>query len=268
LRATIDRVGYALTQAQRAEHVLRISVAVLVLAMLTNAPALTAQDRGAQDPTLVAEVLGTQVRANEPDELRALIIRPLLERYAADGMIEVTPDEIGAYQQAIDRLAAEDRARRTERRGQLARRVAAENLSEDERKALASEIATLDELSTTLDELAAGASENPEEAEQARQTVAAAFIRQWKINQALYRQYGGRIIFQQGGPEPLDAYRRFLEDQQHRGAFRILTNEFEEEFWRYFVTDALHSFYQPGSKEEAQAFEVPWWLLSPADPAR
>lgn len=241
---------------------LRVPVAavVLVLVMLTNTPVLSAQDQGQQHRTLVAEVLGTQVSANGPDDMRALILRPLLERYTTDRKIEVTPDEISAYQKAMDRLAAEDRARRTEQRAQLARRLSADNLSEDERKALVSEIATLDELSATLAELATSAAQNPQETEQSRQMVAAAFIRQWKINQALYRQYGGRIIFQQGGPEPLDAYRRFLEDQQKRGTFRILATEFAEDFWRYYLTDALHSFYQPGSKEEVQAFEVPWWL--------
>jgi hypothetical protein len=101
---------------------------------------------------------------------------------------------------------------------------------------------------------------NPEEIKAARDEAATAFIRQWKINRALYEQYGGRIIFQQGGPEPLDAYRRFLESEQARGDFVILNKDLEAAFWRYYVTDAIHSFYPPGSKEAAQAFEAPPWL--------
>jgi hypothetical protein len=31
-------------------------------------------------------------------------------------------------------------------------------------------------------------------------------------------------------------------------------------FWHYYVTDSLHSFYPPGSAEEASAFESPGWL--------
>ena len=39
----------------------------------------------------------------------------------------------------------------------------------------------------------------------------------------------------------------------------------ETEFWKYYRSDSIHSFYPTGSKEEAQAFETPWWLLeSPA----
>jgi hypothetical protein len=39
----------------------------------------------------------------------------------------------------------------------------------------------------------------------------AAFILQWKINQALHRQQGGRITYQQGGPGP-----RGCPDTLHR----------------------------------------------------
>ena len=90
--------------------------------------------------------------------------------------------------------------------------------------------------------------------------VAEAFIRQWKINRALYGQYGGRIGYQQGGPEPLDAYRRFLQEQRAQGAFEILDKDLEAGFWHYYLTDSIHAFYPSGSNEESSAFETPWWL--------
>jgi hypothetical protein len=75
----------------------------------------------------------------------------------------------------------------------------------------------------------------------------------------LYRQYGGRIIFQQLGPEPLDAYRSYLEERQAAGGFAIHETAFEDEFWRYLTDGSMHDFYEPGSKEEAQALAVPLW---------
>ena len=108
---------------------------------------------------------------------------------------------------------------------------------------------------------ASGSGEESPEDKAAREQIAAAFILQWKINRALYQQYGGRIIFQQGGPEPLDAYRQFLEEKEKQGAFGILEKSFEPAFWRYFRTDSIHSFYPAGSKEESQAFATPWWLM-------
>jgi hypothetical protein len=90
--------------------------------------------------------------------------------------------------------------------------------------------------------------------------AAVAFIRQWKIDRALYQQYGGRITFQQGGPEPLDAYRKFLEECAARGDFRIANSDLEAGFWRYYRDDSMHEFFKPGSAEEAKAFADPPWL--------
>ena len=43
--------------------------------------------------------------------------------------------------------------------------------------------------------------------------VARQFIQAFKVNQSLYAEYGGRVLFQQAGPEPIDAYRDFLRDE-------------------------------------------------------
>lgn len=93
----------------------------------------------------------------------------------------------------------------------------------------------------------------------ARQQIAEAFILQWKINRALYAQYGGRIIYQQGGPEPLDAYRKFLEERQAAGDFKIASDALAAKFWHYYRDDSIHSFFKAGSREEALAFAAPPW---------
>lgn len=98
----------------------------------------------------------------------------------------------------------------------------------------------------------------PEEAVEVnklRRDMARSIILQWKLNRTLYRQYGGRIIAQQLGPEPLDAYRQFLEKQQRAWVFTIHVPELEAAFWRYFTDDSLHSFIEAGSMTEAKAFK-------------
>jgi hypothetical protein len=107
--------------------------------------------------------------------------------------------------------------------------------------------------------MAATLREESAEDQAVREEIADAFIRQWKINAALHEQYGGRIIFQQGGPEPLDAYRRFLEERQAAGDFEIVSEPLAAEFWKYYRDDSIHSFFEPGSEEEAQVFATPPW---------
>jgi hypothetical protein len=168
---------------------------------------------------LAATVLGEEVRTDDPDEMQRVVLTRLFDRYAERQGIEATDAEIDAF---VHRM----------HRGMRARGLTAE-----------------DELS-------------PEEAAQVtqmRRDMGRALIRRWKLNRALYRQYGGRIIFQQLGPEPLDAYRRYLEARQAAGELVIHDQAMADVFWRYFTDDSMHTFYEPGSEAEAQAFATPPW---------
>ncbi|MEA3277484.1 MAG: hypothetical protein U9Q81_19810 [Pseudomonadota bacterium] len=215
---------------------------------------------GQPDAPLVAEVLGTKIHTSDLDEMQYVILSKLTDRYATERGIQVKREEIDAYIETIRRFMEKDRKQSEARREQIARKLDAKDLPAEERKRLSAERDRLNELLAAQEEAAGGAAENPEEDKTARDRIASSFIRQFKINRALYEQYGGRIAFQQGGPEPLDAYRKFLKEQEKQGAFKILKKEFEPKFWRYYVTDSIHSFYPPGSKEEAQAFQTPQWL--------
>ena len=89
------------------------------------------------------------------------------------------------------------------------------------------------------------------------QKTAQSLVQEWKLNKALYKKYGGRVIFQQAGPEPIDAYRDFLKEQEKKGTFKILIKKYELGFWNYFTNDSIHSFISDGE----QAINTPWWLM-------
>jgi hypothetical protein len=101
--------------------------------------------------------------------------------------------------------------------------------------------------------------DNSPETQAVRAEIARAVILQWKVNRALYQRFGGRIAYQQGGPEPLDATRRFLEDARARGDFTLAPG-LDAAFWGYYRDDARHSFYPAGSAAEAAVFGDPPWL--------
>lgn len=167
-----------------------------------------------------ATVLGEEVRAADPTEVQQTIITKLFDQYAEEHGIEALDQEVDTYVENLQRAIAAD-----------------ENLSAE------------DDLT-------------PEEAAQLsamRREMARSMIRQWKLNRELYRQYGGRIIYQQLGPEPLDAYRQFLVERQRAGAFRIHDPAMEAAFWRYFNDESIHTFMEPGGVDEARAFTVPPW---------
>lgn len=226
--------------------------------LLTLASGCAHETYGDPRAPVAGRVLGTVIHTQDAEELHYVVLGQLTDRYANDKGITVTQAEKQAYVRHVREALNEDRRRQVARRDELARKLANEGLSEAERTKTSAELDSVTKFLAALGETGSGATEDPQAA-QARELVAASFIRQWKINRALYQQYGGRIIFQQGGPEPLDAYRVFLEERKAQGDFEILNQDLEAPFWRYYRTDSLHSFYRPGSREEAEAFAVPIW---------
>jgi heat shock protein HslJ len=174
---------------------------------------------------LVTTVYGTEIHTADPEELQAKVLNLLFDEYARQQGIEATDAEIAVF---VENMRQEKRA---------AGLTAEDNLTPEEAA----------------------------QAEKMERTMGRSIIRQWKLNKALYDQYGGRIIFQQFGPEPLDAYRHFLEAAQAAGDFTIYDTTMAEKFWRYFTDDSIHSFFPGGSKEEQQVFVKPPWEPSPAD---
>ena len=200
---------------------MRILVLSLLLMTLTAAGLLNARTAfatGADTTTQpAATVLGEEVHTGDADEMQQTLLTRLFGRYADEHGIKVSDAEIDAYFESMER-------------GMRAQGLTAE-----------------DELS-------------PREAAQVRQMrrdMGRAMIRQWKLNRALHEQYGGRVIFQQLGPEPLDAYRQYLEERQAAGDFKIHDKALEAQFWRYFTDDSMHDFYEP--ERGAQAFASPPW---------
>lgn len=212
-----------------------------------------------EDP-VVAEVLGMQIRTKNPEEMQYVINQKLIQNYARQKKIEASQDDIDLYIAAMDQLTRDERKKNDARRAQIQQQLKAGSSSDVQTKQLQSE---LDTLETIHQYDLQGEKESKQDSGAAlkdKQFVARAFIEQWMINKALYQQYGGRIIFQQSGPEPLDAIHNYLKEQQQKGAFRILEKSFEAPYWEYYVTDSKHSFYKQGSEEEKQAFDKPWWL--------
>jgi hypothetical protein len=204
-----------------------------------------------------ATLLGQPAQATDGETLRYEVLRALMARYAKAKGITATSAEIDAYLDQMRRTLQRDRERALQQRDALTQRLAAAQPGDAERQALTRELADATNTAQTLDSMLRGLDDPADRA--ARREVAAAFIVQWKIHRALYRQYGGRIGYQQGGPEPLDAVRRFLEAHQARGDFAIADPALAAAFWRYYRDDSIHSFYPRGSREEAQAFATPPW---------
>jgi hypothetical protein len=81
-------------------------------------------------------------------------------------------------------------------------------------------------------------------------------VKGWKFDRALYKQYGGTVIFQQSNPlEPVGAYRKFLEEHEGKRSFEILDPALRQLFWEYYTGEP--QFVVPPAEVN---YDTPWWL--------
>lgn len=90
--------------------------------------------------------------------------------------------------------------------------------------------------------------------------MAEGWVLTWKINKALYDEYGGRISFQQYGPEPIDAYLALIMDHRDRGTFRYHDRALEAAFLNYFTNPVMAHIMAENKEEAEKIMETPFWL--------
>lgn len=168
---------------------------------------------------------------------------PVLDRFVRRQEIEATADEIVKFESNL-RKSRERSLREGEARlVQLNEALAATNLSDEERAKLKEEQAMYEKLVASMSERR-GAEVSGE--------LARVFIVAWKIERALHREYGGRVIFQQAGPEALDARRRLFEEAEKKGEIKFDDPGVRDLF--YYYANMRHTVI------DAEALERPWFL--------
>ncbi len=193
------------------------------------------------------------------EKIKEMILSPLLDQYAQDHQIEVLDSQTQPLMSLLtnddnlqeERMAEEEFLEEIKaRKMQLEETLELPHISEETRNKTFEELIRLGKAIPQLEK------ENLQE-ELVR--MATEMVKIWKINRALYKRYGGRVVLEQAGPEPLDAYRDFLKEKEKEGAFRIYDQGLAQAFWEYFTDDRGHTFYT--SEGGARWMETPWWLL-------
>ncbi len=214
---------------------------------------------GAMNTDVIAVVLGKKITTGEKDKLNGLIFSALLQQYAKENKIEPSEAELDAFVTKLVEMEKLTQAKDEADRAQLRHQLQSTSLSDQDRKEKESELQTIERTLKSTQEAKEMSKGMEDQMRLMKRQIAQQFVKSWKINKALYAQYGGRVIFQQAGVEPLDAYRDFLMEQEKKGAFQIIDKQYEPEFWRYFTNDAMHTFYN--KDDGAKFINTPWWMM-------
>ncbi|MFG6157997.1 META domain-containing protein [Halomonas sp. 1390] len=190
------------------------------LFLATMADGAIIEFRSTTEPTASARVLGEDISSTDPLEIQSTVLTRLFDDYANHHNISVSQQEVDGYLATMDKRLKAD---------------------------LGDDYESLEDFS-------------PAEAAEAREmrgAMASSVIRQWKINQSLYQKNGGRVIYQQLGSEPLDAYRQFLEERQQAGDFRVNDAGAWRAFWDDFTDADQHQFMDEDQAKKAFS-DNPW----------
>lgn len=228
----------------------------------TNLPA-----PGTSNQTVIAVVCGKEITGANQAKLNGLIFGALLEKFAKENNIAPTDAELDAFQIKTEEFGKRLQLKKEQEREKLLKELESTSLGEGERNQKTAQLQAIERTLKSLQERQALNTGMADQMRPIQRQSAEKIVTKWKINHALYQKYGGRVIFQQAGAEPLDAYRFFLKEQERAGVFQIIDKQYEAPFWQYFINNAMHTFLPP--EKGAKAMTTPWWLMEnePEPPA-
>ncbi|MCC7215935.1 MAG: hypothetical protein IT517_04130 [Burkholderiales bacterium] len=193
--------------------------------------------------------------------LRARVWSAVFEEYARRRRIEPTEAEIDSQIEGQRRMTAHLAAERLQQREASLAELESPGSSEARRQVAQQHLDTLDRLAE-FDAQRARELRDPAQQKLQRESerrVAAHWVRRWKLDQALFREFGGRIVFQQAGWEPIDAYRKLLEQAEARGRLVLSDPAWRTAVYRYFE----HRFVYADEAMARFYFERPYWERTP-----
>jgi len=197
----------------------------------------------------------------EQDILRQALAFKVMEearkRFLKEMGMAPTQQDIDSYIAFLHRTEQADRKRRVEEREKLQQELKQPGLGDELRATATKTLSVLDEMDKY--DAPPATAEARKEQQESEQTVAAMMVLDWRFNQALYRKYGGRVVFQQAGLEPVDAHKAFMQELGASGAYKILDSAYQDLFKEsneYFDKE----FEYADQTEIDKYFASPWWL--------
>jgi len=171
---------------------------------------ITAADIGLTAP--IDTSLEFDARDTELWALRGRITKafgkPLSDRFVKERKIDATEQEIATYKKTAEKRRSKHLSETEAQFDRVKSELASPNLSREVKAKLEKDKAMLDRLLPSLRK--ASDAEVPDE-------IARIQIVARKTEQALHKTYGGRVIFQQAGPEALHARRLLFEEAEKKG---------------------------------------------------
>ncbi len=182
------------------------------------------------------------------------IMQEAISRFLKEKKMEPTKEEIDSYLAFMERSAQKMKQENLQEIARMKKDLAKPGLTPRKRDLMEENIRMMKEVNAGVDK------EKSEESRRIDRQLAKQAVSEWKFYKALYHQYGGRVIAQQAGYEPIDAIKAFLEEMKKRGDYRILDPAYEGVFDETFAYFRNPNHEYVDKAEADKYFASPWWL--------
>jgi hypothetical protein len=204
-----------------------------------------------------------RLREERRARITTRIIRPLESRYVRQRNLHPMDEEIEQFIQSHHEHTAQvEQKLRADLHEQRRRLAAAESAAEREEASARVEaleaLLALREGEVRRRELLDDEERSELEEYQALsdRELASVWVATWKFHRSLHREFGGgAVAWRDSGPEPIGAYRKWLEGLESSGDFTITAPELRELFWSYWRADP-DVIVNP----DEDPFAAPWWV--------
>jgi hypothetical protein len=206
---------------------------------------VTASDIGLTEP--IDPALEFDARDTARWELMGRIMTafggPVVEHFVKSQKIEASAQEIEKVNRTFRKKRQENIREWESQLAELQKKLAAPDLSKEDREKLTEEKKMYERFLAAARE--GGEADLPDD-------FARGVIIAWKTERELQRAFGGRVIFQQAGPEALDARRRLFEQAEKNGDLVLEDPGVRHMF--YYYANMKHTVI------DEQALEKPWFF--------
>jgi hypothetical protein len=195
-------------------------------------------------------------RARE-EALRSTVWTALFSNYPGATHVDATPAEINLFIVYARNLRMERRARRQMEYSKLTEELKNPALTEARRKTIEKYLEGSTAWLDRFDQL------ERERVDPKRAKIRAGLderaaevaVEKWKLNQLIFREFGGRIAFGRDGWEPYDAFRKLAEREEKNKNVQFQDPLMREAFFATFS----HDFHYADEKQAQFYFEKPYW---------
>lgn len=200
------------------------------------------------------------------ERLRDIIWTTALERKFGAAALEPRAEEVELFSKTFRESLARSHEENLKTAARVEELLASGAYSEDQQRKMRSLLASVKTSIAFYNERESYKENMPPEfhdmVAEAERGLAETMMRNWKINKALYEEYGGRLAIREGAVEPVDAMDKFLGYIRETGKLAIIDPEFKDVFREMELFIAGPHDPLPEGSDYSEYYSAPEWQFN------